>query len=221
MNNNWGRTMSAIASATASPQMFSPLSRLKTELASEVSAGTISSADQSALSSALDDIDASMKAGRSTSGSQPPSSDEMQAKIDSLIDDQVSSGKLTSDQAEELKEVFANTFAEGAGGPPPGGPPASDSTDSAAAASGTSGSSSTSSTDPADTDQDGTVTAAERAAYEAANASDGGAGDSGMSKLLSDFLSVLKESQGSGSSYGSGGNSLTSQLKSLIVDYTA
>jgi len=178
--------MSAIASATASPQAYSPLSRLKTELASEVSAGTISSSDQSALSSALDNIDSAMQASRPAKGSKPPSPDEMQAKIDSLINDQVSSGALTSDQAEDLKSVFSSTFAAGpggAGGPPPG-PPPGESDDSATSASTSSS-------------------------------------DSDLTKLLTDFLQSLKESKSSSTGYGSGGDSLTSQLQSLILDYSA
>lgn len=182
--------MSAIASATAASQTHSPLSRLKTELASEVSAGTISSADQSALSDALDSIDSAMQASRPEKGSRPPSPDEMQSKIDSLIGDQVSSGALTSDQAEELKTVFANTFAQGPGGPggaggPPPGPPPGESDD------GSSSSSSTSSS------------------------------NSDLAKLLTDFLQSLKDSKSSSTGYGASGDQLSSQLRSLILDYSA
>lgn len=179
--------MSAIASATAS--QFSPLSRLKSELASEVSAGTVNSADQSALSSALDDIDSAMQANKPSAGSARPSRDEMQSKISDLIDGEVSSGKLTSDQADELKNVFSSAFKGGpggpggAGGPPPGPPP-----------SGVAGSSDSSS-------------------------STSSSGD--VSKMLSDFLQTLMDSNSKSSSYGASGDSLTSQLQSLIVDYQA
>lgn len=179
--------MSAIASATAS-QSYSPLARLKDELASEVSAGTVNSADQSALSSALDDIDQAMKANKPSAGSARPSPDEMQSKISDLIDGEVSSGKLTSDQADELKNVFASAFKKGpggAGGPPPGPPPGG-----AADASGSTSSSSSSSSDD-------------------------------ISKMLSDFLQTLKDSNSKSSSYGASGDSLASQLQSLIVDYQA
>lgn len=96
---------------------YSPLDLLKQELAKEVSSGTVSSTDETALSSALDDIDSALKSqtGSSSTGT-PPSPDQMQSKIDSLIDNEVSSGKLTADQAKELKAVFANTFAGGPGG---------------------------------------------------------------------------------------------------------
>ena len=51
---------SAIFSSGAS-QYQSPLTRLRSELASEVSSGAISASDQSALSSALTDIDSALK----------------------------------------------------------------------------------------------------------------------------------------------------------------
>jgi len=78
------------------------------------------------LTAALDSIDETLKSQRESdraAGSGPPSPDEMKSKIDDLIAAQVSSGKLTSDQADELKNVFANAFASGPGGPGgPGGP---------------------------------------------------------------------------------------------------
>lgn len=106
-----------------------PLQKLQQELQAELSSGKISSGDQDALSSALTDIDSSLQADRSSqsSGSRP-SPDEMKSKIDDLISAQVSSGKLTSDQATELQGVFQSAFADGgpggAGGPKgAGGPP--------------------------------------------------------------------------------------------------
>jgi hypothetical protein len=139
-----------MTSISGSSGYTSPLQLLQNELLKEVKAGTVSSTDQSALSSALDSIDASLTADRtSNQASGPPSPDDMKSKIDSLINDQVSSGKLTSDQAAELQDIFSNTFAQGpsqggggprgAGGPPPGPPPSNDS-------SSTDGSSSTSDT---------------------------------------------------------------------------
>jgi hypothetical protein len=131
-------------SATSS-SAYSPLDLLKNELTKEVSAGTISSSDESALSSALDDIDSALKSqGSGSSSSTPPSPDEMQSKIDDLIQNEVSSGKLTSDQASELKNVFANTFSGGAGAPPPDA--SSDSSTTSSTDSSSSSSSSSTST---------------------------------------------------------------------------
>ena len=206
--------MSSIGSATASQQSFSPLKMLQTELASEVKAGTVSSADQSALSSALDDIDKAMQSSKPSAGSRP-SPDEMKSKIDSLISDEVSSGKLTSDQADELKGVFAKAFQGGPGGP---------------GAGGAGGSKSSKDTDPADTNGDGTVSAVEQAAYNAksttssdstSSTSSTSSSDSDVTKLLQSFLDSLKQSQSKTSTYGDGGSTLQSKLEALIVNYQA
>jgi hypothetical protein len=181
--------MSSIASATS--QAFSPLSLLQKELASEVSSGTISSSDQSALSSALTDIDSAMKSQAPTAGSgSPPSPTDMQSKINDLISGEVSDGKLTSAQADELKNVFSKAFQGGPGGP--GGTSGTSGTDGD---SDTDSSSSTSTTSTSSTDSD-------------------------VSKLMQDFLKLIKDSQSSSSSnYCANGNSLVSQMESLIVNY--
>lgn len=126
-------------------QSYSPLQRLQTTLASEISAGNIDSADQSALSSSLSDIDAALKSQMESGGTRP-SPEEMQSKIDSLIANEVSEGDLTAEQAAELKNVFSTAFqggpggAGGAGGPPPGPPPSgeADSDDSTSTSSSSS-----------------------------------------------------------------------------------
>jgi hypothetical protein len=122
--------MTAISAASGSSYQ-SPLQRLQDELQSEVNSGAITSSDQDALSSALTDIDTSMQAGSAgdQAGGTRPSPDEMKSKLDDLISQEVSSGKLTSDQATELQGVFKAAFAQGpsgahghhggAGGPPP------------------------------------------------------------------------------------------------------
>ena len=172
--------MTSISSVGAM-QSFNPLSRLQDELTSEVSSGTVSSGDQSALSSALTDIDTAMKSGAAATDGTPPSPAAMKAKIDSLIAGEVKDGKLTSAQADELKGVFAQAFAGGPGGP--GGP-------------GGGGSSKTS-TDPADTNGDGTVSAAEQAAYDAKNVASSDSSSSSTKsdtdKLFQDFLKLLQD----------------------------
>jgi hypothetical protein len=131
--------MTSISAAGGSSYQ-SPLQKLQQELQAELTSGKISSGDQDALSAALDSIDQSMQADRgSASSGTRPSPDDMKSKIDDLISAQVSSGTLTSDQADELKGVFEAAFADGpggargAGGPPPGGgpggPPPSDNSD--------------------------------------------------------------------------------------------
>src|SRR3954468_2841906 len=130
--------MTSISAASAQTYQ-SPLQKLQDELLSEVKSGAIKSSDQDALTSALTDIDSAMQASRTSdqaSGTRPSPAD-MKSKIDDLIAGEVSSGKLTSDQATELQGVFKAAFAKGpggaggpggpggAGGPPPGGPPPS------------------------------------------------------------------------------------------------
>jgi hypothetical protein len=129
--------MTSISAASGSTYQ-SPLQKLQQELQTELTSGKISSGDQTALSTALDSIDSSLQADRASGGTRPEHGG-VKSKIDDLIGDQVSSGKLTSDQADELKGLFEAAFAQGpggakgAGGPPPGGgpggPPPSDSAD--------------------------------------------------------------------------------------------
>jgi hypothetical protein len=127
--------MTSISAASTNTYQ-SPLQKLQDELLSEVNSGAIKSSDKDALSAALTDIDSAMQASRASdqaSGTRP-SPDQLKSKIDDLIAGEVSSGKLTSDQATELQGVFKAAFANGpggaggsggpsaAGGPPPGGP---------------------------------------------------------------------------------------------------
>lgn len=146
--------MTSISAASAQSYQ-SPLQKLQNELLSEVNSGVISSSDQDALASALTDIDSAMQASRASdqaSGTRP-SPDEMKSKIDDLVNSQVTSGKLTSDQATELQGIFKAAFANGpggaggAGGPPPGGPGGPPPADGASSSDDTSSSSSTNSID--------------------------------------------------------------------------
>ena len=142
-------------SAASTNSYQSPLQKLQDELLSEVNSGAVNSSDKDALSAALTDIDSAMQASRASdqaSGTRPSHAD-LKSKIDDLINSEVSSGKLTSDQATELQGIFKSAFANGpggargpggpggAGGPPPGGPPPSDDASSSDDTSSTSSSS--------------------------------------------------------------------------------
>ena len=114
--------MTSISAASINTYQ-SPLQKLQDELLSEVKSGAIKSSDQDALASALTDINSAMQASRASdqaSGTRP-SPDRLKSKIDDLIAGEVSSGKLTSDQATELQGIFKAAFANGPGGA--GGPP--------------------------------------------------------------------------------------------------
>lgn len=191
----------SISSVSSSTTYQSPLQKLEAELQTEVSNGTISSSDQSALSSALTDIDSAIKASQSSdsSGGTKLSPTDMQSKINDLIANEVSSGKLTSAQASELKGVFHATFAQGAGGPPPGDNTGSSSatTDASSLTSSTTSSSDTSSTDTSNN----------------------------IAALLQQFLQALQSSLSSSSStsYNASGTSTasdnSSQLSAILIDY--
>ena len=187
-------------SAASIHSFQSPLQRLQDELQSEVKSGAISSSDQDALAAALTDIDTAIQAGRASdeAGGTRPSPGDLKSKIDDLINGEVSSGKLTSDQATELQGIFKAAFAHGpggaggqggpggAGGPPPGPPPSDD-----ASSSDSSGDSS---------------------------------GTSSISDILQQFLQELQKSlsASSSSSYGSTGGSSTSgngSFTALLIDY--
>jgi hypothetical protein len=133
-------------SAISSSNYQSPLQKLQDELQAEINSGTIGSSDQDALSSALTDIDSSLQSSRASdsAGGTRPSPGDLKSKIDDLIAGEVSSGKLTSDQATELQGVFKAAFANGPGGAGGGqdGPPPTDSASSTDSTSSSSGASS-------------------------------------------------------------------------------
>lgn len=190
----------SISSVSANASYQSPLQKLEAELQTEVSNGTISSSDQSALSSALTDIDSAIKASQSSdaSGGTKLSPTDMQSKINDLIANEVSSGKLTSTQASELKGVFQATFAQGRGGPPSGNSASgSSATDASLLASSTTSSSDASSTDTSNN----------------------------IAELLQQFLQTLQSSLSSSSSsaYNASGTSTatdnSSQLSAILIDY--
>ncbi len=178
--------MTSISAANFQASFPSPLDRLQSELNSEVSAGTIASSDQSALSAALKDIDSQLRSGSSqSSGTSPPSRSDMKAKIDSLISSEVKSGKLTSDQAAELQKVFANTLQNGhggPGGPPPGAPGGTGGADSSSGGDGAQGSST----------------------------------DSDITNLLADFMKLLQSGTNQQSTYGANGQSQTRSAALLV-----
>jgi hypothetical protein len=184
--------MTSISSAGLAAHSFtSPREMLQNELLSEVSSGAISTDDQDALSAALDDIDSTLRSQRPSPGSARPSPSEMKSKIEDLIASEVQNGKLTSDQAEELKNVFANAFSHGpggAGGPGgqggPGGP--------GACAAGGSG-----------------------------NASGSSDSSDQLSQMLDDFLKLVQQSLSKNSNYDASGDTGSVTITALVMNYQA
>ena len=178
--------------AQATSHAHSGKNRMASAIQQQEASGALSSTDADALTSALSSIDSSLSSASSSSTSSSrldPSS--MKDRIDSLISDQVSSGTLTSDQASELKNLFAShgksvsssdsdsSESDGPQGPPPPGPPPG-------ADASSSSSSSTS-------------------------------GSSSASDLLSAFMQQLQAAQSNGSGYAASGQSSTAQSSSALL----
>jgi hypothetical protein len=187
-------------SAISSSNYQSPLQKLQDELQAEINSGTIGSSDQDALSSALTDIDSSLQSSRASdsAGGTRPSPGDLKSKIDDLIAGEVSSGKLTSDQATELQGVFKAAFANGPGGP--GGP--------GGAHGGHGG--------PPPTD----------GAASSSDSASSSSGASSADDILQQFLQSLQESlsASSSTSYSATGSSSTasnasSSFSALLIDY--
>lgn len=92
----------------------SPRAMMDSRINAAVEAGSLSQVDGDALETALDSIDSSLASSTKESSSRLDPS-EMKGRIDSLIDEQVSAGTLTEDQAATLQSFFAQ------GGPPQAG----------------------------------------------------------------------------------------------------
>ena len=192
-------------SAISSSNYQSPLQKLQDELQAEINSGTIGSSDQDALSSALTDIDSSLQSSRASdsAGGTRPSPGDLKSKIDDLIAGEVSSGKLTSDQATELQGVFKAAFANGPGGA--GGP------DGAGGAHGHHGGHG----GPPPTDS-----------ASSTDSTSSSSGASSADDILQQFLQSLQESLSASSSisYSATGSSSTasnasSSFSALLIDY--
>jgi len=224
--------MTSISAASANTYQ-SPLQQLQAELQSQVTSGAISSSDQDALSSALTDIDSQVRSSRDGDPSAGGKPGDIKPKIDDLISSEVSSGKLTSDQATELQGLFKAAFANdpggaggdasgaaspggagglggpgGAGGPAPGGPGGA-----GGARHGHHGGGSKSD-DSSSTDSS-----------KSSSSSSSGSSTSSASDLLQQFLQSLQDaaSNSSSSGYGATGStsssSSNSSVSSLLIDY--
>jgi len=122
--------------------------------------GAVSKDELKAFSAKLE---ANRPAG-SASGPKPPSPDEMFSKADQNGDASISLDELSSMMAEAETRAKAGAGNAGRHGPPPGGGAGGPPPGGAQGAQGKSESSKT--TEPADTNKDGTVSAAEKLLYE-------------------------------------------------------
>ncbi|RVU04329.1 hypothetical protein EOE18_12665 [Novosphingobium umbonatum] len=185
----------------------SPRADMNQRIASAVTSGSISEEDASAFSTALDSIDASLSDSASSGTGNRLSPSDMKTRVDSLIDEQVSNGTLTEDQASELEALFA----QGPGG---------------ASGSGSSGSEAASSDASTSTDSTSTIDALE--AWGAAGMqgpmgpppppppsdSDGDSDDS-VSATSSSSSSTASSSSTSGTSGSTAADEMASLLAAL------
>ena len=95
-----------------------PFPRVQTAIQREAASGAISPTDQTAITAALDDIGSqlSVASGPSSGAASATTSTAtisptMKDRVSSLIDGEVSSGKLTPDQATALKGAFEQAHA--------------------------------------------------------------------------------------------------------------
>lgn len=97
--------MTSISSYSMAMPPSRPMS-MDRKIDAAVEAGSISATDGDALETALDSIDSALSASASDGGSRLDPSG-MKDRIVSLIEEQVSSGILTEDQAAQLQSLFA------------------------------------------------------------------------------------------------------------------
>ncbi|WP_374256832.1 hypothetical protein [Aquabacterium sp.] len=198
-------SMGAISSSRA---------QMKEKLFSKVDSDSSGGVDATELQSMLDDI--AKHTGTSSSTSAADALKSLDSNGDGSLDaDELDQGMKSLMPEPPSTMAFAQSRAEGgvqgAGGPPPPPPPPPPSDDASSDASSTSSTSATS-YDPLDTNQDGTVSAEERAAGEAKEAmqallkavdtdGDKQISDSEFSKF-EDMLSAAVQEAGSTSSSG-------------------
>jgi hypothetical protein len=184
----------------------SALQLLQSELSKEGSAETLNSSGQSAATAAAAKSDASSGAVRADeTSSNSASPDDLKAKIDALIKNEVSNGRLTSDQAIKLQNVFSIAFE-------------AEVTDHAAAQSGGTEAPAIRSAD-ASPSADG-LSAASPATSAGHTAT---ASSEDVGSILNDFLKLLQDAQSTASGYGARGNSsATATSKSAqLINYSA
>ena len=108
--------MSSISGAM--PNFSGIENRLQTRISNAAKSGQLSQADGTAIGSALGDIASQLQTSRTQAGASNTGPAQFRKKLDSLINGEVASGKLTDAQATELKSMLQ----PGKGGPDgPGG----------------------------------------------------------------------------------------------------
>ena len=99
--------MMSIGSMPMVPPGGSPRDQVVNNLSAQVEAGEISSEDQEAMLDALDAIHAQRQATEKPDfSSGPPAKEEVLAKFETMLSDQVDAGTISQEQADHLSEMF-------------------------------------------------------------------------------------------------------------------
>jgi len=106
----------AMTSISSNSAAMSPADRLQYALQAAVQAGTVNASDQTALSTALTNIDSSLQSAAATPNTTSLDPGSIKDQVNSLINGQVSNGTLTPDQGSELQQVFAQAAHKMGGG---------------------------------------------------------------------------------------------------------
>lgn len=108
--------MMSIGAMHSVPPGPPPRDQVASELEEKVQAGEITSDDQEAMLEALDSLhEKTMETGRPDFSSGPPSKEEMQTNLVSMLNEQVEAGTLDQEQAEKLADMFENGELGGPG----------------------------------------------------------------------------------------------------------
>jgi hypothetical protein len=215
---------------------LNPRDILQQQLTSSIETGKVKASDKAALSASLDTIDQTLRQNgppqrpEGLSRVESPGANgpkNAKSRIDALVQQQVSSGALTAEQGAELKQVFADAFAQGKqqgggrsdenngpdgvrgkgpGGPPPGGGPGGP--------GGPKGAGGPPPKKKDDDDDDSSSSSSSRSTSASSSSS--------ASTALTALLKKLQDSLEKTSTYAASGNATTkTTAKSLVVDYTA
>ena len=194
----------AIGASTTPPP--SPAQRLDSQLRKDVGAGKVSYADATAISASISAIDKSLAAKPATAGKSTaktatePTPADLNTRVAGLIDDQITSGALTSQEGTELKAVFKAAFATTTATPKTAAPKATPAKHHGTTYSG----SDSTFLDP--------FVSFDQAAQSAGPVS-------AASNRASNFLQSVQSSDGS--SYGADGSSSDSGGSPLFADFSA
>ncbi|MEA3541147.1 MAG: hypothetical protein U9R77_03380 [Pseudomonadota bacterium] len=188
----------------------SPRAMMDRRIDAAVEAGSVSEVDSAAMETALDSIDSGLSASAgSETGRLDPSA--MQDRIDSLIEDQLSAGTLTQEQAAQLQGFFAQ------------GPGAPSSTDSASADSAIDGLSGVGGAGPMRGPLPGPPPAASEEEGSTSSSATSETDTAGTTEQLDSIIAFLENLRTSLSQslYGSVASNSDSSSSGLVVDSLA